>query len=370
LEQDLARIQEECYLAAGESFNLNSTKQLAAILFEKLRLPIQKKTKTGPSTDVDTLTALAPLHDLPLKLLDYRTLSKLKSTYVDTLPELIHPFTGRVHTTFSQTVAATGRLASNNPNLQNIPIRTEVGRRIRAAFIPGEASWKLLSADYSQIELRIMAHLSGDAVMADAFRRGVDIHAETAAKIHKCALADVNADMRRAAKTVNFGIIYGQTDYGLSQELGIPRAEAKAFREAYFSLYPGVATFMRTTVEQCRERGFVETILGRRRRIVDIAAPDRTVREFAERTAINTPVQGSAADMIKLAMIGIDRRLRSEKFAAKLLLQVHDELVFEAPEAELDRLGQLIRAEMIQALPLSVPVLVDVGTGVNWLEAH
>lgn len=370
LERDLARIQEECYHAAGESFNLNSPKQLAAILFDKLKLPIQKKTKTGPSTDVDTLTALAALHELPLKLLDYRTLAKLKSTYVDTLPDLIHPYTGRVHSTFSQTVAATGRLASNNPNLQNIPIRTEVGRRIREAFIPGQPGWKLLSADYSQIELRIMAHLSGDETMADAFRRGTDIHAETAAKINNCPLASVTPDMRRAAKTVNFGIIYGQTDFGLSQELGIPRSAAKAFREAYFRLYPGVANFMKSTIELCREKGYVQTIMGRRRNIPDITSTDRNIREFAERTSINTPVQGSAADMIKIAMIGIDRRLKQENFAAKMLLQVHDELVFEVPTQEIESLKEMVTTELVYAIPLSVPVVADVGVGDNWLQAH
>ncbi|MBI5058629.1 DNA polymerase I [candidate division KSB1 bacterium] len=370
LDRDLIRLTDECYRAAGESFNLNSTKQLATILFDKLKLPVQKKLKTGPSTDVDTLTTLAPMHDLPLKLLEYRTLAKLKSTYVEALPQMVHPRTGRVHTTFSQTVAATGRLASNNPNLQNIPIRTEVGRRIREAFVPGEAGWTLVSADYSQIELRIMAHLSGDERLVAAFNRGGDIHAETAALIYKCDLTTVNSDMRRAAKTVNFGIIYGQTDFGLAQELGIPRNEAKAFRDAYFQLYPGVREFMDRTIVTCRERGFVETILGRQRRIPDIEAKERQVREFAERTAINTPVQGSAADMIKLAMIGIHRRLHSEKIAARMLLQVHDELVFEVAEADREPLETMVREEMQHALPMSVPVIVDIGHGPSWLAAH
>ncbi len=370
LERDLARLEEECCAAAGEKFNLNSPKQLAAILFDKLRLPVQKKTKTGPSTDVDTLTALAPMHELPAKLVDYRILAKLKGTYVDSLPEIMHPFTGRVHTTFSQTIAATGRLSSNNPNLQNIPIRTEVGRRIREAFIAGESGWQILSADYGQIELRIMAHLSNDETLIAAFRSGGDVHRETAAKIYGVALADVNSDMRRAAKTVNFGIIYGQTDFGLSEQLGIPRAEAKAFREQYFQLYPGVRDFMRRTVETCRENGFVVTLLGRRRQIADIANPNRQVREFAERIAINTPVQGSAADMIKLAMLRIAQQLKEEKFAARMLLQVHDELVFEAPATEVQRLAEMVRREMVNALPLAVPIEVDVGSGANWLKAH
>ncbi len=370
LDRDMARIQQECFTIAGEEFNLNSPKQLAAILFDKLKLPVQKKLKTGPSTDVDTLTALAPMHELPMKLLEFRTLSKLKGTYVDALPTMVHPKTGRVHTTFSQTIAATGRLASNNPNLQNIPIRTEVGRRIREAFVPGDPSWVLISADYSQIELRIMAHLSGDEKLIAAFQKGGDIHAETAALVFRCDLKDVTPDMRRAAKTVNFGIIYGQTDFGLSQELGIPRAEAKAFRDNYFRLYPGVSEFMKRTIESCRENGFVETILGRQRRIPDIHAKERQVREFAERTAINTPVQGSAADMIKLAMIGIHDRLKSEKFAGMMLLQVHDELVFEAPEHEAETLAAMVREQMQTAMPLNVPVVVDVGFGVNWLKAH
>ncbi|MFZ5432362.1 MAG: DNA polymerase I [Calditrichota bacterium] len=370
LDRDLVRLEEECFRLAGEPFNLNSPKQLAAILFDKLKLPVQKKTKTGPSTDVDTLTALAALHELPLKLLDYRSLAKLKGTYVDALPQLVHPFTGRLHTTFSQTTAATGRLSSVNPNLQNIPIRTEMGRRIREAFVAGEPDWQIVSADYSQIELRIMAHLSGDERLLDAFARGGDIHTETAALIFGIPTSDVQPDMRRAAKTVNFGIIYGQTDFGLAQELGIPRHQAHTFRENYFKLYPGVAEFMKTTVEECRQSGYVETLLGRRRKIPDIEASNRQVREFAERTAINTPVQGSAADMIKLAMIAVHRRLHSEGFTARMLLQVHDELVFEAPIHEIERLAAMVMEEMQNALPLSVPILVEIGSGKSWLMAH
>jgi len=370
LDRDLARIEEECFAVAGGPFNLNSPKQLAVVLFDKLKLPVQKKTKTGPSTDVDTLTALAAMHELPQKLLEYRTLSKLKGTYVDTLPTLLHPHTGRLHTTFNQTTAATGRLASLNPNLQNIPIRTEVGRRIREAFVAGEEGWQIVSADYSQIELRIMAHLSGDERLVSAFARGGDIHVETAALIFNVPVESVLPEMRRAAKTVNFGIIYGQTDFGLAQELGIPRHEAKTFRENYFQQYRGVAEFMAKTVERCRERGYVETLLGRRRWIADIQADNRQVREFAERTAINTPVQGSAADMIKLAMIAVFRRLHEEKFAARMLLQVHDELVFEAPADEIARLRAMVIEEMQNALPISVPIVVEAGAGKNWIEAH
>jgi DNA polymerase I len=370
LDRDMARIEEECYNLAGESFNLNSPKQLATVLFEKLRLPVQRKLKSGPSTDVDTLTALAGMHELPQKLLDYRTLSKLKGTYVDSLPELVHPLTGRVHTTFSQTVAATGRLSSVNPNLQNIPIRSEQGRRIRQAFVAGDPAWKMVSADYGQVELRIMAHLSGDQRLLEAFARGGDIHIETAALIFGVPVSEVKSEMRRAAKTVNFGIIYGQTDFGLSQELGIPRHEAHEFRENYFKLYPGVAEFMQNTIALCRERGYVETMLGRMRKIPDIDAKDRQVREFAERTAINTPVQGSAADMIKLAMITIHRRLDAEKFAARMLLQVHDELVFESPAGEVERLSEMVKLEMQRALPLRVPIAVEIGSGKSWLDAH
>ena len=311
LDRELNRIKDECSVLAGEVINLNSPKQLAAVLFDKLKLPVQKKLKSGPSTDVDTLTILATMHELPAKLLEYRTLSKLQGTYVNALPELVHPKTGRVHTTFSQTVAATGRLSSVSPNLQNIPIKTELGRRIRGAFVPGERGWKILSADYSQIELRIMAHLSGDPKMIEAFERGGDIHTSTAAQIFSVPPEQVTSDMRRVAKTVNFGIIYGQTDFGLSQELGIPRAEAKLFRENYFKLYPGVAEFTRRTIEFCRAKGYVETILGRQRLIRDIDSSDRQIREFAERAAINHPVQGSAADMIKLDMIDLFRRLKA-----------------------------------------------------------
>jgi DNA polymerase-1 len=370
LDRDLERLKSECFAAAGEVFNLNSPKQLAAILFGKLHLPIQKKTKTGPSTDVDALTALAGMHELPMKLLDHRMLAKLKSTYVDALPLLVHPQTGRLHTTFSQTIAATGRLSSNNPNLQNIPIRTEIGRKIREAFIPGNAKWKLVSADYGQIELRIMAHLSGDENMLDSFGRNADIHRETAARMFNIKVADVDSDMRRAAKTVNFGIIYGQTDFGLAQELGIPRKEASEFRKNYFKLYPGVAAFMQSTIEKCRENGHVETMRGRRRAIPDINNTNRQLREFAERMAINTPVQGSAADMIKLAMIAISKRLKQENFSSSMLLQVHDELIFESPSNELERLSEMIRDEMQKALPLSIPVVVEVGIGENWLAAH
>ena len=289
---------------------------------------------------------------------------------MDALPELVHPATGRVHTTFSQTVAATGRLSSSDPNLQNIPIKTEVGRRIRAAFVPGEPGWQIVSADYSQIELRIMAHLSGDAKLIEAFETGEDIHTATAAQIFNCPPDQVAPEMRRVAKTVNFGIIYGQTDFGLSQELGIPRAEAKTFLVIFFKLFRGLAVFTKRTIEFCRKNGYVETILGRQRRIPDIESKDRQIREFAERAAINHPVQGSAADMIKLAMIAIFSRLKQEKYSARLLLQVHDELVFESPASERERLTEMVRHEMQRGLELRVPIAVDIGSGANWLAAH
>jgi len=370
LERDLGRIEEDCYSLAGQRFNLNSPKQLAEVLFDKLKLPVQHKTKSGRSTDVATLTLLAASHELPARLLDYRSLAKLKSTYLDALPALVHPETGRVHTTFSQTVAATGRLSSANPNLQNIPIRTPVGRRIREAFVPGESDWVMFSADYSQIELRIMAHLSRDERLQAAFDGAGDIHRETAALIYGVPVEDVLPEMRRAAKTVNFGIMYGQTDFGLAQELGIPRGEAHEFRQRYFQLYPGVKKFMDDTIKQCRKTGVVSTLLGRQRAIPDINASNRQAREFAERTAINTPVQGTAADMIKLAMIRTARRLRKQKLAARMLLQVHDELVFELPQSEIRALGPLVEEEMTRALPLSVPIIVDFSYGKNWLEAH
>jgi len=370
LERDLGRLEEECYALAGLRFNLNSPKQLAEVLFDKLKLPVQHKTKSGRSTDVATLTHLATSHDLPARLLDYRTLAKLKSTYADALPTLVHPNTGRVHTTFSQAATATGRLSSANPNLQNIPIRTSVGRRIREAFIPGERGWVIFSVDYSQIELRIMAHLSQDERLRAAFERGGDVHRETAALIYGVSPEEVLPEMRRAAKTVNFGMIYGQTDFGLAEELGIPRHEARAFRDRYFQLYPGVKNFMEETIRECRKTGVVSTLVGRQRRIPDINASGRQEREFAERTAINTPVQGTAADMIKLAMVRIARRLRQEMLAVRMILQVHDELVFELPEDEVETLKVVAKAEMTEALPLSVPIVVDFGYGKNWLEAH
>jgi DNA polymerase-1 len=370
LERMLDGLEHDIYKLAARQFNINSPKQLAVILFDELKLPVVKKTKTGPSTDVDVLMNLARLHELPQKLLDYRQLSKLKNTYVDSLPKLINPYTGRVHTSFNQTVAATGRLSSSDPNLQNIPIRTEIGSQIRTAFVPGERNWKLLSADYSQIELRIVAHLSGDQTLIESFNNNEDIHRRTAAKVFGVGMDDVSPEMRRQAKAVNFGIIYGQTDFGLSEQLGIPREEAKKFKEAYFANYPSVKEFMDNVIEKARKVGYAETLSGRKRRIPEFQSDQFSVRMFAERTAINTPVQGTAADMIKLAMIAIQRRLKEGGFRTMMILQVHDELVFDVPEDEIDKLKPIVKQEMEGAIEMKVPVVVDFGVGDNWLEAH
>jgi len=372
LDRMLDGLEEDIYRLAGKKFNINSPKQLATVLFDELKLPIdkKKKTKTGPSTDVDVLMNLARLHELPEKLLDYRQVAKLKNTYVDSLPKLVNPHTGRVHTTFSQTVAATGRLSSSDPNLQNIPIRTELGSQIRTAFVPGDKGWKLLSADYSQVELRIVAHLSGDRTLIESFKNNEDIHLRTAAKVFGVGMESVTPEMRRQAKAVNFGIIYGQTDFGLSEQLGIPREEAKRFKEAYFAHYPSVKEFMDNEIAKARKDGYAMTLSGRKRRIPEFQSDQFSIRSFAERTAINTPVQGTAADMIKIAMIRIHNQIIEKRFHVKMILQVHDELVFDVPEHEIDRLKPVVEQEMASAIPLSVPVVVHLGIGDNWLEAH
>ncbi|MDZ7263232.1 MAG: DNA polymerase I [candidate division KSB1 bacterium] len=370
LEQRLNELIQNIYKIAGEHFNINSPKQLADVLFKKLKLPIIRKTKTGPSTDVSVLEVLARQHPLPLELLEYRQLAKLKSTYVDALPRLIHPQTGRVHTSYNQTVAATGRLSSSDPNLQNIPIRTEIGSRIRKAFVPRDASHVLLDADYSQIELRIMAHLSQDPTLIRAFQEGKDIHRETAALVFKVPPEEVTDDMRRRAKEVNFGIMYGMGAYGLASRLEIPQEEAEMFITSYFASYPRIQDFMMATQEFARQHGYVTTLLNRRRYLPDIHSDNRRVREFAERNAINTPIQGTAADLIKVAMINIFRRLRERKLASKMIMQVHDELVFEVPQGEVEHVKELVRTEMENAIELSVPIRVDIGVGDNWLAAH
>lgn len=371
LEVDIQKLELEIYEMAGTKFNIASPKQLGEVLFELLKLdPKAKKTKTGQyKTDEEVLTSLAMKHEMPAKVLEFRSLQKLKSTYVDALPTMINPKTGRVHTSFNQAVAATGRLSSNNPNLQNIPIRTEKGREVRKAFIPAKNNL-LLSADYSQIELRIITEISGDENMLDAFKQGVDIHTATAAKVFKVPLNAVDSELRRKAKTVNFGIIYGISAFGLSQRLGIPRSEAAELIQSYFETYPGIKAYMDSIVNKAREYGFVETLLGRRRYIKDITSNNQTVRGFAERNAINAPIQGSAADMIKVAMIEVQKAMKQAGLQSKMMLQVHDELVFDVIPEELDTLKALVLDKMQHALPLKVPILVEMGAGNTWLEAH
>jgi DNA polymerase-1 len=369
----LQELMRRIWAIAGVEFNINSPKQLGEILFDKLGLPVLRRTKTGRSTDEDVLTKLATSHELPAEVLAWRSLAKLKNTYLDVLPTLVNPETGRVHTSFNQTVTATGRLSSSDPNLQNIPVRTELGRRIRESFTaaPGKI---LVSADYSQIELRIMAHLSGDAELCDSFRRGEDIHARTAALMFGTEAGAVTAEQRRAAKAINFGIIYGMGAYGLSQQLAIDQKQAKEFIERYFERYPGVRVWLDRTIEEAKRTGYVETLLGRRRYLPEITSTNRSVVQFAERMAINTPVQGTAADMIKQAMLAIDRELQQKKgtdpFSALMVLQIHDELLFEVPEREADRLVAMVIERMEGVMKLAVPVKVDVGRGLNWAEAH
>jgi DNA polymerase-1 len=369
-------LQVEIEALAGHPLNIASPKQLAQVLFDELKLPVIRKTKTGPSTDAAVLEELAAHHPLPAKIVEYRQFAKLKNTYVDALPALIHPATGRVHCCFNQVVAATGRLSSSEPNLQNIPIRTEEGREIRSAFIPGETGWKLLTADYSQIELRVLAHFSQDATLLDAFARDEDIHARVASEVFDVPLGFITPAMRRSAKAVNFGVIYGQSAFGLAKSLGISKAEAAQFISDYFARYRGVEDFMFQTLYDCRRQGFVKTILGRRRaidgvRYVDLSASDsararRRQLTLPERTAVNTVIQGSAADLIKLAMLAIHRRLRQGAIRARMLLQIHDELVFEVPAEETETLAEIVRHEMSAVLPLSVPLKVDVAWGDNW----
>ncbi|MEO8087163.1 MAG: DNA polymerase I, partial [Bacteroidota bacterium] len=372
LQKDIAITEKEIQKLAGAEFNVSSPKQVGEVLFEKMKI-VEKpvKTKTGQySTAEDVLSKIESKHPIIKKILDYRELVKLKSTYVDTLPELVNPRTGRIHTSYNQVVAVTGRLSSDNPNLQNIPIRTDRGKEIRKAFIPRSSKFTLLSCDYSQIELRIIAELSGDTGMIEAFKSGEDIHATTASKVYGVALTDVTGDMRRNAKMVNFGIIYGISAFGLADRLNISRTEAKGIIENYFMQYPQVKEYMDDSIETARSKGYVETVLGRRRYLRDINSANQTVRGFAERNAINAPIQGSAADMIKIAMINIHHELKKQKLQSKMLLQVHDELVFDVFKPELEEVKAMVLDKMKTALPLKVPVEVSAGTGKNWLEAH
>jgi DNA polymerase-1 len=372
LEVDIRRFEQSVYDKAGVVFNLASPKQLGEVLFDKLQLdPKAKKTKTGQyQTGEDVLSALAHKSDIVKDILDFRQLQKLKSTYVDALPLLVNPKTGRVHTSYNQAVAATGRLSSNNPNLQNIPIRTERGREVRKAFIPRDENHVLLSADYSQIELRIIADISKEENMLDAFNKGIDIHTATAAKVYGITIEEVDSTQRRNAKAVNFGIIYGQSAFGLSQNLGIPRKEAAEMIEQYFAQYPGIKRYMTDTMNFARENGFVETMMGRRRYLRDINSANQTVRGFAERNAINAPIQGSAADMIKIAMINIHQDIKDQKLESKMTMQVHDELVFDVVKSEVEAMKKIITHRMKTAIKTIVPIEIEIGEGSTWLEAH
>jgi DNA polymerase-1 len=358
----------EIYELAGTTFTIDSPKQLGEVLFEKLQLPSGKRTKTGFSTDAQVLGALAESYPIAAKVIEYRELTKLKSTYIDALPRLIRE-DGRLHTTFNQTVAATGRLSSSNPNLQNIPVRTDVGKRIRAAFVPARRGDVIASADYSQIELRILAHLSGDPGLVEAFTSGRDFHTETAARVFGLERDAVDAEHRRRAKAVNFGIVYGISAHGLAVQLQIGRPEAQEMIERYFAAYPRVRQYLDDTIVRAHETGYAVTMFGRRRPIPELRSDNRTLRNFGERTAMNHPMQGTAADIMKLAMIAVDKRLVSDGYESRLVLQVHDELVFESPRPEVERLAEMAATEMAGVAQLAVPLLVSVSWGDDWAQA-
>lgn len=368
--EQLDKLEAEIYGLAGRKLNIASTRQLADVLFGQLKLPVLKRTKSGPSTDADVLQQLAALHELPQRILQFRQFAKLKNTYVDTLPKLVHPETGRVHASFHQVVAATGRLSSSDPNLQNIPVRTDVGRQIRSAFVTRDAGWRLVAADYSQIELRVLAHFSSDDELCRAFVAGEDIHTRVAAEVFAVPMDEVTAAMRRRAKAVNFGIVYGQSAFGLAKSLGIERDEAAAFIDNYFARYPGVQEFLYTTLDACRQDGYVKTLLGRRRSIRGVREEMRGGLNLAERTAVNTVIQGSAADLIKLAMLAIRRAIGQRGWQAEMVLQIHDELIFEVPCEEIGVLTPLVRDLMTGVLALRVPLSVEIKTGANWAECE
>jgi DNA polymerase-1 len=372
LTNDINRLEKNIYEQAGEAFNIASPKQLGIVLFEKMELVKKpKKTKTGQyATGEDVLSYLAKEHEIIRDIQEYRQYKKLQSTYVDALPNEVNPKTGRIHTQYMQAVAATGRLSSNNPNLQNIPIRTERGKEVRKSFIPRDENYVLLAADYSQIELRIIAALSEEENMMEAFKNGEDIHASTAAKVFNVPLEEVTREQRSNAKTVNFGIVYGVSAFGLSNQTDLSRSEAKELIDTYYETYPKLKAYMSAQVDFAREHGYVETVLNRRRYLKDINSRNAMVRSGAERNAVNAPIQGSAADIIKLAMINIHNRFEKENFKSKMLLQVHDELVFDAHKDELDTIRPIIKYEMENAFKMSVPLDVEVGIGENWLEAH
>ena len=368
LKRELDLIQQDIFKVAGGDFNLNSTQQLRQVLFEKLELPVLKKTKTGPSTDASVLEELAEQgHEVPKLMMEYRELEKLRSTYVEALPQLVNSRTHRIHTSFNQTVAATGRLSSSDPNLQNIPIRTDVGREIRKGFVaaPGTV---FLSVDYSQIELRVMAHFSGDEAFVTAFTQGVDVHRQTASVVFGVPIDDVTALMRGQAKTVNFATLYGQGPFSLARQLGITREEAKEFIATYFDRFNGVRDFLDAQVEMAREKGYVETLMGRRRYVPELRSGSWNIRQFGERVAQNTPIQGTAADLMKKAMIDVQSALDEAGTGAEMLLQVHDELLLEVPEAEVDAVRELVVSCMEGAVELKVPLVADWGVGGNWYE--
>jgi DNA polymerase-1 len=370
LGKEILALEQRAYEAAGQPFNLGSPKQIQEILFERQKLPVKKKTPSGqPSTDEDSLAELALDHPLPRLILEHRALSKLKSTYTDKLPKSINAATGRVHTTYSQTTAVTGRLSSNEPNLQNIPIRTAAGRRIRECFIAAPGA-KIVSADYSQIELRIMAHLSGDENLRRAFREGEDVHRATAAEVFGVSIGNVEPDQRRIAKVINFGLIYGMSSFGVAQNLGIDRGTAQTYIDRYFARYPGARRYMEETRRRAKELGYVETVFGRRLWLPELKSGAPVRRQAAERAAINAPMQGTAADLVKLAMIAVQAFLDRESLAAKLIMQVHDELVLEVPEPELSTVTSNVRELMQSVAQLDVPLVVEVGVGDNWDKAH
>lgn len=369
LDRELGIIESSVYSIAGESFNINSPRQLQKILFEKLGLKPLKKTKTGYSTGMDVLQELSKTHELPMEILNYRTLYKLKTTYVDALPKLSDKKTGRIHTSFNQTVTATGRLSSSEPNLQNIPIRGEWGTKIREVFT-SENGFVLISADYSQVELRILAHMSNDEGLIDAFKNDIDVHTRTASELFGIPKDSVTEDMRRIAKTVNFGVVYGISPFGLSEALNISPKEAGSYINQYFDKHGGVKDYMENTIKAVQKTGYVTTLMGRKRPIPEINSHNSNIRQQAERLAINTPIQGTAADLIKIAMINICNRLKEKNLKTRMVLQIHDELLFEVPEDELETAKKLIKYDMENALALSVPLKVDIGWGKNWAEAH
>jgi DNA polymerase-1 len=366
MSERMAKLENEIYKNVGHAFNINSTQQLGAILYEELKLPKTRKTKSGYSTDASVLESLKGVHPIIELLLEYRQLAKLKSTYIDALPALINPETGRVHTSFNQTGTVTGRLSSSDPNLQNIPIRTEEGKQVRKAFIAEKETSLLLAADYSQIDLRALAHLSQDPKLVTAFIHGEDIHAITASQVFSVPLAEVTKDMRRLAKTVNFGVIYGMSEYGLEQATELSREQAAQFIKAYFEKYSGVKEYLDRTKKEAAEKGYVQTVLGRRRYIPEINSSNGQVRMSAERMAINMPVQGTSADIIKVAMIQLQQEMDKQGLEAKMILQVHDELLFELPQTEIEKLKELVLQIMPNAIKLSVPMKVDIKTGRSW----